>query len=195
MAAVLEWGQIQHGLGQVTLTERLDRWTTHPIWGLGILGAAAALMFFLVYAVGAPLQGLMEDYLVTAPAAWVTEALQGAPGWVVSLLTDGIIGGAGTMLTIPILAISLLWASSRHRYMARAAFNRFMHPDRAARALIPAAVPRFRLQRSRSDGSAHRCAPRARLLSILLAPLVPCTTRLGSWPPWRRPSPQAFVVT
>jgi len=202
VAAVLEGAQIQHGLGQVTLTERLDRWTTHPIWGLGILGAAAALMFFLVYAVGAPLQGLMEDYLVTAPAAWVTEALQGAPGWVVSLLTDGIIGGAGTMLTfIPILAIffAALGFFEDTGYMARAAFvmDRFMHLiGLHGRSFLPLFLG-FGCNVPAVMGARIVDAPRARLLSILLAPLVPCTARLGVLATLAAAffGPQAFVVT
>ena len=37
--------------GQITLTERLDRWATHPIWGLGILAAILGLVFGLTFAV------------------------------------------------------------------------------------------------------------------------------------------------
>lgn len=202
VAGVLDGAQMRHGLGQVTLTERLDRWATHPIWGLGILGTAAALMFFLVYAVGAPLQSLMEDYLVTAPSVWINETLQGAPAWVASLLSDGIIGGVGTMITfIPILAIffAALGFFEDTGYMARAAFvmDRFMHLiGLHGRSFLPLFLG-FGCNVPAVMGARIVDAPRARLLGILLAPLVPCTARLGVLATLSAAffGPQAFTVT
>ena len=57
---------------------------------MGILAGAAALMFFLVYSVGAPLQGLLEEYVVTRPSEWLANSLTWAPEWV-----TGLLGGAG----------------------------------------------------------------------------------------------------
>ena len=50
--------------GQVSLTDRLDRYATHPFWGLLILLGMLALIFGLTYTVGAPLQELLDTYLV-----------------------------------------------------------------------------------------------------------------------------------
>lgn len=184
VAQVLDGAQVRHGLGQVTLTEKLDRWATHPLWGLAILGGAAALMFFLVYAVGAPLQGLLEDYVVTRPSAWLVAHMTWAPDWVVGLVTDGVLAGAGTMLTfIPILAIffAALGLFEDTGYMARAAFvmDRFMHAiGLHGRSFLPLFLG-FGCNVPAVMGARIVDAPRARLLSILLAPLVPCTARLG----------------
>ncbi|MFC2023595.1 FeoB small GTPase domain-containing protein, partial [Chloroflexota bacterium] len=42
--------------GQITLTERLDRWATHPLFGLLILAAILALVFWMTFSIGRPLQ-------------------------------------------------------------------------------------------------------------------------------------------
>ncbi len=202
VAEVLDGAQVRHGLGQITLTERLDRWATHPIWGLGILGGAAALMFFLVYAVGSPLQGLLEDYLVTRPSGWITSALQGAPTWLVSLLTGGLLGGAGTVATfVPILAIffAALGFFEDTGYMARAAFvmDRFMHLiGLHGRSFLPLFLG-FGCNVPAVMGARIVDSPRARLLGILLAPLVPCTARLGVLATLGAAffGPRAFIVT
>ncbi len=46
--------------GQIGLTERLDRWATHPLWGLLILSGILGLIFWLTYTVGAPLQSWLD---------------------------------------------------------------------------------------------------------------------------------------
>ncbi|MGI6209853.1 MAG: ferrous iron transport protein B, partial [Anaerolineae bacterium] len=184
ISEVLAGAQIRRGLGQVSLTERLDRWTTHPFWGMGILAGAAALMFFLVYSVGAPLQGLLEEYVVTRPSEWLANNLTWAPEWVTGLLTEGVLGGAGTMATfVPILAIffAALGFFEDTGYMARAAFvmDRFMHAiGLHGRSFLPLFLG-FGCNVPAVMGARIVDAPRARLLGILLAPLVPCTARLG----------------
>ncbi len=51
-------------VGQITLTERLDRWATHPLWGLAILASILGVVFWLTFAIGTPLQKLLETYVV-----------------------------------------------------------------------------------------------------------------------------------
>ncbi|NPV06966.1 MAG: ferrous iron transport protein B [Anaerolineae bacterium] len=199
---VLAGAQIRRGLGQVGLTERLDRWATHPLWGMAILGAAAALMFFLVYTVGSPLQGVLEEYVVTRPSAWLSTHLDWAPAWVTGLLTDGVLAGAGTMATfVPILAIffAALGFFEDTGYMARAAFvmDRFMHAiGLHGRSFLPLFLG-FGCNVPAIMGARIADSPRARLLGILLAPLVPCTARLGVLTTLAAAffGPYAFVVT
>jgi ferrous iron transport protein B len=119
-------------VGQIGLTERLDRWATHPIFGLFILAGVLGLVFWLTYTVGAPLQALMETYVVGALAEGVRSLLSGAPAWLSSLLADGVIGGAGAVLTfLPILVFffAALAFLEDVGYMARAAYvmDSFMH--------------------------------------------------------------------
>ncbi|MBU0491076.1 MAG: ferrous iron transporter B, partial [Chloroflexi bacterium] len=92
--------------GQITLTERLDRWATHPLWGLGILAAILAVVFWFTFAIGTPLQQLLDTYIVGGLATAATRVLAGAPAWLGNLVVEGVIGGAGTVLTfLPILVI------------------------------------------------------------------------------------------
>ena len=67
--------------GYITLTERVDRFATHPLWGLLILLGILGLVFWLTYSVGAPLQEFLDTYLVQAGAQVVRTALSGAPTW------------------------------------------------------------------------------------------------------------------
>ncbi|MCK4452026.1 MAG: ferrous iron transporter B, partial [Anaerolineae bacterium] len=117
--------------GQVTLTDQMDRVATHPFWGLLVLAGILGLVFWLTYTVGAPLQELLDTYLVQAGAEWVRSALSGAPVWLVGLLADGVIGGAGMVVTfLPILIIffAALAFLEDVGYMARGAYvmDRFM---------------------------------------------------------------------
>jgi len=46
---------VQPKIGQISLTERLDRWAAHPIWGLFILAGILGLVFWLTFTLGCPL--------------------------------------------------------------------------------------------------------------------------------------------
>ncbi|MBE9507411.1 MAG: ferrous iron transport protein B, partial [Chloroflexi bacterium] len=118
--------------GQIGLTERLDRWATHPFWGLLVLASILGLIFWLTYAVGTPLQDLLDTYVVGGLADLAHTALGGAPPWLTGLVADGIIGGVGAVLTfLPILLIffAVMGILEDIGYMARAAYvmDGFMH--------------------------------------------------------------------
>jgi ferrous iron transport protein B len=170
--------------GQISLTDRLDRVATHPLWGLGVLSGILALIFWLTYTVGAPLQELLDVYVVHASAALLRTALAGAPGWLTGLLADGIIGGGGTVITfLPILVIffAILGLLEDIGYMARAAFvmDRFMHlMGLHGKSFLPLFLG-FGCNVPAVMGARIIDSPRARLLTILLAPLVPCTARMA----------------
>jgi ferrous iron transport protein B len=170
--------------GQVTLTDRLDRAATHPFWGLLILLGMLGLVFWLTYTVGAPLQQFLDIYLVQAGAEWVRSALRGAPTWFVGLLADGVIGGAGMVVTfLPILVIffAALGLLEDCGYMARAAYtmDRFMHlMGLHGRSFLPLCLG-FGCNVPAVLGARIVDSPRARLLTILVAPLVPCTARIA----------------
>lgn len=171
-------------IGQIGLTERLDRWATHPLWGLVILTGILGVVFWLTYTVGAPLQSLLETYLVGTLADGARSLLSGAPTWLSGLLADGIIGGVGAVLTfLPILVIFFAAMAFLEDvgYMARAAYvmDRFMHLiGLHGKSFLPlflglgCNVPAILGTRVIESG-------RARLLTILLAPIVPCTARMA----------------
>ncbi len=170
--------------GQVSLTDRLDRYATHPFWGLLILLGMLGLIFGLTYTVGAPLQELLDTYLVQAGAELVRAALSDAPAWLVGLLADGVIGGAGMVITfLPILVIffAALGLLEDVGYMARAAYvmDRFMHlMGLHGKSFLPLFLG-FGCNVPAVMGARVVEGQQARLLTILVAPLVPCTARMA----------------
>ncbi len=175
---------IRPEVGQISLTHRLDRWATHPFWGLLILLGIVGFIFWLTYAVGAPLQEWLDTVVVGGAADLAGAALSGAPDWLTRLVVDGIIGGVGTVITfLPILVI--FFASFGFvedvGYMARAAYvvDRFMHlMGLHGKSFLPLFLG-FGCNVPSVMGARIVESPRARLLTILLAPLMPCTARMA----------------
>jgi len=184
IASAIHQAVSRPGVGPVTFTERLDRWATHPLWGLLMLLGASAVVFLLVFAVGSPLQGLLDQWIVHGFGGWIRHVLAGAPTWLSGLLADGVIGGAGTVLTFtPILAIFFvaLGLLEDTGYMARAAFvmDRFMHVlGLHGRSFLPLLLG-FGCNVPAVMGARIVDSRRGRLITIMLAPLVPCAARLG----------------
>jgi ferrous iron transport protein B len=162
----------------------VDHYATHPFWGLLILLGMLGLVFWLTYTVGAPLQELLDTYLVQAGAEWVRTSMKGAPAWLVGLLADGVIGGAGMVITfLPILVIffAALGLLEDVGYMARAAYvmDRFMHlMGLHGKSFLPLFLG-FGCNVPAVMGTRVIEGQRARLLTILVAPLVPCTARMA----------------
>lgn len=171
-------------VGRITLTERVDRLATHPFWGLVMLAGVLALVFWLTYAVGTPIQDWLDQMIVQGLGGWVSRVLADAPAWISGLIVEGIIGGVGTMLTfVPILLIFFATLSFLEDvgYMARAAYvmDRFMHlMGLHGKSFLPLFLG-FGCNVPAVMGSRIIDQPRARLLTILLAPLVPCTARMA----------------
>jgi ferrous iron transport protein B len=170
--------------GQITLTERLDRWATHPLWGLATLAAILGVVFWLTFTLGTPLQNLLETYVVGGMANAASRMLAGAPAWLQGLVIDGAIGGAGTVITfLPILVIffAVLALLEDMGYMARAAYvmDRFMHlMGLHGKSFMPLFLG-FGCNVPAVIGSRIIDSRQARLLTILLAPLVPCAARMA----------------
>ncbi|HQN05871.1 MAG TPA: ferrous iron transport protein B, partial [Anaerolineaceae bacterium] len=119
-------------LGQVGITERIDRWSAHPVWGLFILAGILGAVFAVTFSIGSPIQAWLDEKFVTGLGALVSEALAEAPFWLRGILVDGVIGGVGSVLTfLPILVIffGAFAVLEDVGYMARAAYvmDNFMH--------------------------------------------------------------------
>jgi ferrous iron transport protein B len=174
----------QPRVGQVTLTERVDRLATHPVGGMFLLLSILGVAFGLTFSVGVPLQRALDTHVVQTSAAWARTALAGTPWWFSGLLVDGILAGAGMVLTFaPVLVIffAVLGVLEDTGYMARAAYvtDRYMHMmGLHGKSFLPLClgmgcnVPGVLCTRIIDS-------PRARLLTILLTPLVPCAARLA----------------
>ena len=169
--------------GLVTVTDRLDRIFTHPLWGMLLLVGVLGLLFWLTYAIGAPLQAWLELNLVQGTASWLRESLVNAPSWLSGLLADGVVSGVGTVLTLlPILAIffTFLGLLEDVGYMARAAYvmDRFMHlMGLHGKSFLPIFLG-FGCNVPAVMGARVIESPKARLITILTAPIVPCTARM-----------------
>ena len=174
----------QPRLGQVSLTQRLDRWAAHPFWGLLILAGILGLVFGLTFTVGSPLQEWLETQVVGKISTFASLALAGAPFWLHGLVVDGVIGGVGAILTfLPILMIffAAFGLLEDVGYMARAAYvmDNLMHlMGLHGKSFLPLFLG-FGCNVPAVMGTRVIDSWPARLLTILIAPLVPCTARMS----------------
>jgi ferrous iron transport protein B len=170
--------------GQLTLTDRIDRVATHPLWGMLILLGILGVLFWLTYALGTPLQTWLDVHLVQAGSLWAQAQMQAAPPWLTGLVVNGMIAGVGTVLTLlPVLLIffTALGILDDLGYMARAAYvmDRFMHlMGLHGKSFLPLFLG-FGCNVPAVVGARSIESPKARLITILVTPLVPCTARLA----------------
>jgi ferrous iron transport protein B len=178
-----------HRLLDATLTEpaisthvddRLDRVLLHPVWGMAILTVVLFLMFQAVFSWAKwPMDEIQA--LMDGTGQFVARHMD--DGMLRSLLVDGVIAGAGSVLVfLPQILILFLFilALEDSGYLPRAAFllDRVMAGvGLTGRSFIPllssfaCAIPGIMATRTIAD-------PRDRLATILIAPLMTCSARL-----------------
>lgn len=161
-------------------TAFLDKIFLHPVGGLLCLAVMMFVVFQAVFAWAEPFMEYIEDFF-----AWAGEALGAhiSHPLLNSLVVDGIIAGAGSVLVfLPQILILFFFilVLEESGYLPRAAFllDRLMFKaGLSGRAFIPllssfaCAVPGIMATRSISD-------PRDRWTTILVAPLMTCSARL-----------------
>ncbi|AXK72214.1 ferrous iron transport protein B [Lysobacter sp. TY2-98] len=162
------------------IDDALDRWLLHPVVGLLAFVAVMFLIFQAVYVWATPVADLI-DAGTTWLAGWVSSTLPAGP--LTSLLADGVIKGAGSVVVfLPQILILFFFilALEESGYLPRAAFllDRTMAAaGLSGRSFIPllssfaCAIPGIMATRSIQD-------PRDRLATILVAPLMTCSARL-----------------
>lgn len=161
-------------------TRKLDAVLLHPVWGTLIFAVTMLVFFQVIFSVAAPIQGWIEDAF-----AW----LGGLAGqripieWLAGLISDGLVGGVGGVLTyIPQIALLFLMISllESSGYMSRAAFlmDRLMGKagleGRAFVAMLSGlacAVPGIMATRSLPSA-------KDRLVTMLTVPMMTCSARL-----------------
>lgn len=169
--------------GQVLVTDRIDHLLTQPVLGIPVLFAILAVVFFLTYKVGFPIQRQLE-WLVGLFARFIEGSMAGAPHWLTELVVNGIVGGVGSVLTFfPILLVFFICLTFLEDvgYMARAAFvmDRFMHlVGLHGKSFLPLCLG-FGCNVPSVLGARIVESKKARLLTIFLSPFVPCTARLA----------------
>ncbi len=171
-------------VGQIGITSRIDRWATHPFVGLIILAGVLGLMFWLVFTISAPIQQWIDQAVIGGLSDWTAQALASSPAWLRGLLVDGVIGGVGAVITfLPVLIIFFAAFAILEDigYMARAAYvmDNFMHAmGLHGKSFLPLFLG-FGCNVPAIIGTRVIDSWPARLLTILIAPLVPCTARLA----------------
>ncbi|GAP16038.1 ferrous iron transporter FeoB [Longilinea arvoryzae] len=183
VARVIRAAVVEPQVTRVGLTTRLDRVLTHPIWGTVSLIAILGATFWLTYQVGSPIQAWLSRLLgllaESMRANWT-----GVPKWLVEFSAGGVLGGIGMVLTfLPILVIFffILGLMEDTGYMARAAYvtDRWMHMmGLHGKSFLPILLG-FGCNVPAVMGTRIIESPRARLLTTLLIPLVPCTARMA----------------
>lgn len=162
------------------LTDRIDHWTTHRIWGYPIFLGLMLLMFVTTFKVGDYPMGWIEDWV-----AWLGHKLGTllADGPLRDLLVDGIINGVGGVIVfLPNILILYLFISlfEDSGYMARAAFimDKLMHRmGLHGKSFIPLImgfgcnVPAIMATRTIES---HK----SRLITMLVLPFMSCSARL-----------------
>jgi ferrous iron transport protein B len=159
---------------------RIDAIVMHPVWGLALLSALLFLVFQAVFSwANAPMDAIKAG--VSSLGAWTTAALPEGP--LRSLLVDGVIAGAGSVLVflpqILILFFFILLLEDSG-YLPRAAFlldNMMGKVGLSGRAFIPllssfaCAIPGIMATRTIANW-------KDRLATIMIAPLMTCSARL-----------------
>lgn len=166
------------------LTEKIDFYLTHKIWGLPIFLGIMALVFFFTFTIGDWLKGYFEIFLefFSGNVSHILASVH-ASDMVISLVVDGIISGVGGILTflpnifILFLALAFLEDSG---YMARVAFvmdDIMSKLGLSGRAFVPlllgfgCSVPAIMASRALE----HK---KDRLKTILVTPFMSCSARL-----------------
>ncbi len=165
----------------LSLTDRIDKVLTHRVFGLMVFTAVMYSVFFSIYTLSQPFMDLIEGGF-----AWLgsilSPRLEGIPV-LQSFVVDGLIAGVGGVVVfLPQILILFFFIAMLEGtgYLARAAFLM----DRLlgwcglnGRAFIPllssfaCAIPGVMAARVMPD-------PKARLATILVAPLMSCSARL-----------------
>lgn len=180
-ASVARKAVSKSGPGRSNLTANIDAILTHRVFGLIIFLGIMYLVFQSIYTFAGPLMDLIETGF-----GWLGEQvgprLENTP-MLKDLVVDGIIGGVGSAIVfLPQILILFLFIAILEGtgYLARAAFMM----DRVlgwcglnGRAFIPllssyaCAIPGVMAARVMPDS-------KARLATILVAPLMSCSARL-----------------
>jgi ferrous iron transport protein B len=159
---------------------RIDALVMHPVWGLALLAVALFLIFQAVFS-----WATVPMDAIKAGMAWLGSAVTGAmaDGPLRSLLVDGVIAGAGSVLVfLPqiIILFFFILLLEDSGYLPRAAFlldTVMGKVGLSGRAFIPllssfaCAIPGIMATRTIAN-------PRDRLVTILIAPLMTCSARL-----------------
>ncbi|BCX12171.1 MAG: ferrous iron transport protein B [Thermosynechococcus sp.] len=107
------------------LTEQLDHWLLHPLWGLPLFFVGLYLVFQGVWVLGLGLQGWLSDTFEAFQGQVLAPLFAGLPPLLSSLLIEGLYGGMTTVAAfVPLVTIFFIVMAivEDSGYLARAAY-------------------------------------------------------------------------
>ncbi|BAC09000.1 ferrous iron transport protein B [Thermosynechococcus vestitus] len=107
------------------LTEQLDDWLLHPLWGLPLFFGGLYLVFQVVWVLGLGLQGWLSDTFEAFQGQVLEPVFAGLPPLLSSLLLEGLYGGITTVAAfVPLVTIFFIVMAivEDSGYLARAAY-------------------------------------------------------------------------
>ncbi len=170
-------------LASPQMSDRIDRWLLHPVWGLPLFFLVLYGVFQGVYALGAPIQDLMAILFDSIKTQALTPLLAFLPPFVRGLLLEGLWDGLSTVASfVPVIVLFFLLMAlledtgyfSRAAYLMDALMARLGLDGRAFVMVLMGlgcnvpALMGTRVMRSRA----------LRLLTMLIIPLSLCSARL-----------------
>jgi ferrous iron transport protein B len=162
-----------------SLTARWDSYATHPVWGFLIMLGLVAVGMFITKITGMKLVWVSMDLFLPAIKESTRAALAGYAPWFVSMVADGIVSGLGVLTIFAVFLtffFVLLGTVEDVGYMARVGYlmHRFMRRiGLHGKSFFPLGVG-FACNVPGVIGSRVAETDRARLMTILLTPFVPC---------------------
>jgi ferrous iron transport protein B len=163
-----------------SLSERLDAWLTHKVWGWVFFIGVMGLMFFMIFKVAeVPMDWIASGQLLLSD--WLQRVMP--TGDFRDLVVGGIVAGVGgVMVFLPQILILFFFIGLLEDtgYLARAAFiiDRLMQRvGLHGKSFVPmlnsfaCAIPGIMSTRTIEN-------PKDRLVTILVAPLMSCSARL-----------------
>ncbi len=171
--------------GVITRTRKFDRIATHPVWGIFTMLGALLGVVLVGVSLGFAIAMLPMNVAHAAQevvAAWLANA--NAPAWISGLVVDGIIFGVGILLSFLVFLTSFFAMFAILEdvgYMARVAYmmDRTMHRiGLHGKSFFPMLMG-FTCNVPAVVGTRVIETERARLMTVLLAPLIPCFAQVS----------------
>ena len=168
-----------------TLSDRIDHWALHPVWGAPLMLLIFGVMFYLTFAVSRPVSAWLVDGFDVAGeflGAWLSA--WNTPKLLVDLIVDGVMKGVGAAIGfLPQMAVFFLFYTliQDSGYMVRVVFlaDKIMSAmGMSGKTFLPLVlgcscnvngILASRILSSRYD----------RTVAVLVSSYAPCPARLG----------------
>ncbi len=168
-----------------TLTDRLDGVLLHPYLGVIIYVAVFYLIFKVSIDFSAPYMDWIDSFLngFVAPLFAAAALKISAPMWIVRFFSEGIIGGAGFVLTfVPLVATIYLFITvlEMSGYLPRIAFimDRFMHRIGLHGNMITPLLLGFGCNVPAIMATRSMRSRRDKFIVVMMIPFMSCPARL-----------------